>query len=96
MVGLLDGATAMASLAVGTFFVRFWRESDDRLFPYLAAAFWIFAAGYAMLALLAPTDERSVYAFALRLIGFAAILVGVVRKQRELDHSLRARGRSHH
>jgi len=87
MVALLNGAAAMACLAVGTFFLRFYRESDDRLFAFLTAGFWIFAVNYTVLALLPFADERRTYAFVLRLIGFLAILSGFVLKNRELaDH----------
>jgi uncharacterized protein (TIGR04206 family) len=87
MVELLNGAAAMACLAVGTFFLRFYRESDDRMFPFLAVGFWIFAVNYTALALLPLADDRRTYAFGLRLIGFLAILAGVILKNREVaDH----------
>ncbi len=87
MAGFLNGAAAMSCVAVGTYFARFWRETGDRLFWCLAAAFWLFAINYAAIGLLPVEDERGAYAFALRLVGFAAILVGVLLKDRELaDH----------
>jgi|SRR5205809_8001538 len=89
MASFLDGAAAMACLAVGTFFVRFWRESQDRLFLCLAAAFLIFAINYTVLGLLPLADQSRAYAFALRLIGFVAILIGVMLKDRELAEHLR-------
>jgi hypothetical protein len=84
MASFFDGAAVMACLAVGLFFVRFWRESGDRLFVCLAAAFGIFAINYTILGTLPLADERRPYAFALRLIGFVAILVGILVKDREL------------
>jgi hypothetical protein len=89
MVTFFDGAAAMACLAVGAFFIRFWRESEDRLFLSLALAFWIFAINYAVLGLLPLADEGRAYAFVLRLVGFMAILVGVVLKDRELGEYVR-------
>jgi len=63
------------------------RPCSDRLFWCLAAAFWIFAINYAAVGLWPLADERMAYAFALRLVGFVAILVGVRLKDRELaDH----------
>jgi uncharacterized protein (TIGR04206 family) len=88
MVAWLNGAAAMACLAVGTFFLRFYRESGDRLFAFLAIGFWIFAVNYSVLALLPLADERRTYAFVLRLIGFVAILLGVLAKDRELAEHL--------
>lgn len=87
MASFLDGAAAMSCVAIGTYFARFWNQSGDRLFWCLAAAFWIFALNYVVVGLLPPVDERLAYAFALRLLGFVAILVGVLLKDRELsDH----------
>ena len=88
MVVFLYGAAAMACAAIVVFFVRFWRESADRLFPCLAVAFSIFAVNYAMLALLPAADERRTVAFVLRLIGFVAILVGIALKDRALSEHL--------
>lgn len=89
MVSFLDGVASMACLAIGTFFIRFSRESGDRLFLCLAIAFWIFAINYATLGVLPLADERRAYAFALRLVGFVAILVGVLIKDRDLADHLR-------
>jgi hypothetical protein len=84
MVNLLNGATAMACFGAAVFFCRFWRESLDRLFVCLSVAFLIFAVNYAALGVLPLADDRRTYAFILRLIGFVAILIGIVLKDREL------------
>ena len=90
MVNVLNGATAMACLGVAAFFGRFWRESLDRLFLCLSAAFVTFAVNYAVLGILPLADDRRAYAFILRLVGFVAILVGIVLKDRELaEHFVR-------
>ena len=89
MSTFLDGAVAMACLAIGTYFARFWRESGDRLFWCLAAACWIFAANYVALGVLPLADERRAYIFALRLVGFVAILIGVILKDQELAEHLK-------
>jgi hypothetical protein len=94
MASFLNGATAMACAAIGMFFFKFWRESTDRLFLCLSAAFAIFAVNYAALGLLPRADERLAYAFVLRLIGFVAILVGIAVKDRELIEHLRVDGRN--
>jgi len=84
----LNGSTAMACFVAGLFFIRFWRESGDRLFFCLTAAFWIFAINYAALGVLPEADERRTYVFALRLVGFVAILIGILLKDRELSAHL--------
>ena len=88
MASFLNGAAAMACLAIGTYFARFCRETGDRLFWCLAAAFWVFAINYAVVGLLPLADEQMAYVFALRLVGFVAILVGVMLKDRELSEHL--------
>ena len=80
----------MACLAIAALFGRFWRDSTDRLFLCLTAAFVVFAANYAVLGILPLADERRTYAFVLRLVGFIAILTGVVLKDRELAEHLTA------
>jgi hypothetical protein len=93
IASFLNGVAAMACLAVATFFVRFWRESEDRVFACLAAAFSIFAINYGLLGLLPFADDRRAYAFPLRLIGLVAILVGTMIKGRELAESMRSSDR---
>jgi hypothetical protein len=77
IASFLNGVAAMACLAIATFFVRFWRESDDRVFACFGVAFAVFAVNYALLGLLPYADDRRAYAFILRLIGFVAILTGI-------------------
>ena len=92
-VVLLNGATAMACLGIAAFFARFWRESVDRLFLCLSAAFVAFAANYAALGLLSVPDERRGYAFILRLLAFIMILIGLALKDRELaEHFMSSAG----
>ncbi len=82
MVGFLYGGTAMGCVIAALFFLRFWRESHDSLFLTFSIAFWIFAANYAILGLVPFADETRPYVFMLRLLGFAAILWGIVGKNR--------------
>jgi hypothetical protein len=82
MVHFLNGIAATASLIAGAIFLRFWRESHDRLFLWFALAFWMFAVNWATLALWQPADETRQYFFAIRLLGLILILAGVVGKNR--------------
>jgi hypothetical protein len=84
MAGFLNGAVAMACLAIGVFFARFWRESNDRLFLCVAVGFGAFAVNYAALGIVPFAHNQRVYAFVLRLVGFVAILIGVLLKNGEL------------
>ncbi len=79
--GFLQGGTALCSLAIALFFLRFWRRSHDRLFLAFAAAFLIFAISRTALAFLAD-DETRTYIYLLRLAAFLAILWAIIDKNR--------------
>ena len=79
------GASAMASAVAGLFFLRFWRESHDRLFVFFALAFWSLAAHWIGLAVVNPGVESRHHLFVLRLLAFLILIVGI------LDKNARAR-----
>ncbi len=79
--GFLQGASAICSVAIALFFLRFWRRSHDRLFLAFAIAFLIFAVSRTLLAFL-PDDETRTYIYLLRLAAFLAILWAIVDKNR--------------
>ncbi len=79
---LLNGATTMALLAIGVFFLRFWRKSGDRLFAMFAAAFWLMAANRLGLSLMSQEREQLTWLYAVRLAAFVLILVAIVDKNR--------------
>ncbi|MEP7306676.1 MAG: DUF5985 family protein [Acidobacteriota bacterium] len=80
----LDGVVAMGCAAAALVFLRFWRESDDRVAFAFALALGIFAIDYTLLGLVPIADERRAYVFVPRLLGFAAILWGIVEKHRTM------------
>ena len=80
------GAIAMASWVAGLFFLRFWRDTHDRLFFIFAIAFWLL--GLTRLALvvlhgekLLHSEEHS-YVYWVRLIAFVLILLAIIDKNR--------------
>ena len=79
---LLAGGIATASLIAGLFFFRFWRESGDRLFAFFGAAFWLLACSWALLALVNPDAETQPYIYAIRLVAFGLLIVGMINKNR--------------
>ncbi|HEX6746994.1 MAG TPA: DUF5985 family protein [Longimicrobium sp.] len=80
---LVSGAMVMAYLVAGLFFLRFWRDTRDRLFAIFAAAFWLLAVQRAVLTLLAhPGQEGAIWIYALRLLAFVLILFAVIDKNR--------------
>ena len=82
IVTFLNGATTAGCAIAGLVFLKFWRESNDRLFFAFALAFWILAIDYAVLGVVAFATERRVYVFLFRLLAFGLILAGIVDKNR--------------
>ncbi len=81
-VAFLQGLSAAGAWVGGLFFIRFWRESSDRLFAYFAAAFWLLAVSWTLLGLISPTEETRPYIYAIRLVAFLLIIAGIVDKNR--------------
>lgn len=76
----LAGAVALGYFLAAVFFARFWRSTSDRLFLAFAIAFALLALNQVIATFLEAGDERTVYAYALRVIGFILILVAIVDK----------------
>jgi hypothetical protein len=79
-IAYLSGAVTMGYLVSALFFARFWRRTRDRLFLAFAIAFTLLALNQGLAALLAAGDERGVYAYALRVLGFFLILAAIIDK----------------
>lgn len=75
----LRGAVAMASFAVGLFFLRYFRTSKDRLFLLFCVAFWLLALNWTVITL-APALAPDAYW--LRFFAFAIIALAVIDKNR--------------
>lgn len=80
LIGFLSGAVALSYVIAGVFFLRFWRKTRDSLFLTFALAFWLFAFNQTIVAALSSSDERTGYAYILRVMGFGLILLGILRK----------------
>jgi hypothetical protein len=77
------GAIGMGFAIAGFFFLRFWRQSRDRLFALFALAFFVLAANRFGIAL-AERDEgvRGDYLYWVRFLAFALILMAIADKNR--------------
>ena len=78
----LRGAVAMGCVIAGLFFLRFWRDSQDRLFLQFAFAFWLLAFSFVMLGIISLATEWRVYVFVLRLVAYCLILFAIIDKNR--------------
>jgi hypothetical protein len=89
MYPILDGATAMASLVIALFFVRFWRGSGDRFFLYFALSF-LAQAGHRVYAGMPGADlmhEENALHYLIRLLSYLLILFAVLDKNWPKRHS---------
>lgn len=80
MEDFLQGATAMSSAVVATFFLRFWRDSKDRLFGIFALAFYVFALSRVLLVVIPDAVEQRTYIYTGRLAMYVLIIYAIVDK----------------
>lgn len=78
----VSGAIAMGYLVAGLFFLKFWRQSKDRLFSLFALAFFILAGQRLALTLTTDNGEKTVLLYAVRLLAFLIILAAIIDKNR--------------
>ena len=80
VVMLLDVVSASASMLAGVLFLEWWRDTDDRLFLWLALAFWCFAAHWTAVSVISFSAEPWYALYWVRLAGFVLVLIGIVEK----------------
>lgn len=79
---LLLGAIAMASLVIGLFFLRFWRDTGDRFFLFFALSFLLEGLNRAALGLVNDPNEDRPFFYFVRFISFVLILIAIAHKNR--------------
>lgn len=82
MIQFLSGAIVAGYFVAGLFFLRFWRQSRDRLFAIFAAAFWVLAIQRLALALTTQYFEDVTWLYGVRLLAFILILLAIIDKNR--------------
>ena len=85
MVSFLAGATCFASAMCAMFFLRFWRETGDRLFAFFALAFAIFAVNRLLLTALHGDGDGRTVLYTVRAAAFSMILLAIIDKNRSHD-----------
>jgi hypothetical protein len=82
MAVFLVGALALGFAAAALFFLRFWRETGDRLFGLFAAAFGLMAVGRLFHSGWYQDEVVLPLVYLVRLAAFVLILVGIADKNR--------------
>ena len=83
MKDFVSGALSLGYLTAALFFLRFWRQSADRLFAIFAAAFVILAAQRVSLTMAERFEWDTTWAYVMRLAAFVLILWAVLDKNRK-------------
>lgn len=79
---LVSGAIVMGYAVAGLFFLRFWRETGDRLFAIFCAAFWLLGLQRIALAALPLAPAEATPLYVVRLLAFVLILWAIIDKNR--------------
>jgi uncharacterized membrane protein HdeD (DUF308 family) len=82
MEQFIMGAIAMASAVVALFFLRFWRDTGDRLFAMFALAFLLLGATRIGIAVSHDFSETQTTWYWVRFAAFLLILIAIVDKNR--------------
>ena len=80
MSEFLQGATAMGTFAIALFFLKFWRDTSDRLFAAFSAAFAVFGVNRVLLIVLDEDSEARTWVYLLRALMFVLIIAAIVDK----------------
>jgi hypothetical protein len=80
--GFLLGVIVTASLTASAFFLRFWRQTGDRLFLGFGAAFAIESLNRLAFLFLERPSEGDPLLYAVRLFSYLLILGAIVHKNR--------------
>jgi ABC-type thiamin/hydroxymethylpyrimidine transport system permease subunit len=83
VVQLISGALVAGYLVAALFFLRFLRETGDRLFLAFAVAFAILAGQRTALALVPSSARSDTIIYGLRLLAFVLILLAIADKNRK-------------
>ena len=83
LVLFLSGMLATGYLVAAGFFLRFWKQTRDRLFLSFSIAFALFAAQRALLVEEFALVENKTWAYGMRLVAFLIILYAIIAKNRE-------------
>ena len=78
----LFGVLAAFAVTIALFFLKFLRESKDRLFGFFSAAFAVLAVDWTAHAIVVPRHESQHYLFLFRLLAFLLIIAGIIAKNR--------------
>lgn len=82
LADFVNGGSFFACCVITLFFVRFYRETGDRLFGFFALAFAVFAANRLALVIVPKDNEAITLIYLVRGAAFLIIIAAVIDKNR--------------
>ena len=82
VLDFLSGVTVCGCWGAAVFFLRYWRDTRDRLFVFLALGFIVLSMNWVALEIAHPVTETRYYFYVFRLVAFACIIAGIWDKNR--------------
>lgn len=76
----LCGMITACNWIAATIFLRFWKQTRDRLFLFFALAFLVFGFSRLPRAFVEPDAAWTVYTYLVRFIAHASLLVAILDK----------------
>src|ERR1051325_9622920 len=90
---MLLGAISMASVVIGLFFLRFWRDTRDRFFLFFSLSFRLEGLNRIELGLSGnPSEDRPII-YVIRFLSFVLIILGIADKNMRKDEQNTSRSR---
>ena len=83
MDDFLSGVIVALCVVAALVFLRFWRQSRDRLFGFFAGAWILYGLNHVVLTFNPRDSEIRPYLYLIRLAAFLLIIVGIVDKNRK-------------
>jgi hypothetical protein len=79
-VAFVSGALCLGFLVASLFFLRFWRETRDRLFLFFTMSFVVLALQRITLMMTSAVPALELPSYGLRLLAFLLMLAAIVDK----------------
>ncbi len=79
---MLAGAIALGSLAIGLFFLKYWRNTRDRFFLYFALSFSLEGVSRIHMGLNQAVREDIPVYYIIRIMSYGLILLAIWEKNR--------------
>jgi hypothetical protein len=79
----LSGAMMLACLAIGLYFLKFWRRTGDRFFLLFALGFFVLGLNRIAILMLTELQEATATVFYIvRLCAYVLLLIAIIDKNR--------------